>query len=256
MHWFDSHCHLDLPELHAQAHNHWAAAREAGVQRVLIPGVDPAQWASAEQLAVQLPGAYWAAGVHPWWVGAQTQAPEMIMHRLREALTRGAIAVGECGLDGAIDVPMGAQQSWLRPQLEVAADLTLPVILHVHRAHNPILAMLKPFPHLRGVVHGFSGSIELALQYIKRGFLLGIGGVVSYPRASKTRAAVAALPQGSFLLETDAPSMPVFGSQGEINTPSQLLKIANSVAELRGESLAQLHAHTERAAQELFGPLS
>lgn len=255
MDWFDSHCHLDLPELHAQAHSHWASARAAGVARVLIPGVAPSQWATAEQLASQLPGACWAAGVHPWWISAQTQSLEDSVAQLRVTLQRGAVAVGECGLDGSLALSLDEQTRWLVPQLQLAEALSLPVILHAHRAHNALLVQLKAFPSVRGVVHGFAGSLELARQYLKRGFVLGIGGVVTYARAAKTRATVAALPQGSFLLETDAPSMPLAGAQGKVNTPSQLIAVAQCVAQLRGESLAQLQAHTQAAADQVFGEL-
>lgn len=276
MKWFDSHCHLDLPEFGEAAPAVWQRARAKGVAHAVIPGVEPARWAQTYALANTLPGVSWAAGLHPWWVAgylrsdagddtraaslqsreAATITPDALAEQLHYFLTgqaRGPVAVGECGLDGSIELPVSDQLVWLTVQLEVAQQLSLPVILHAHKAHGELLAELKNFPGARGVVHGFAGSVELANQYLRKGWLLGIGGVVTYERARKTRNTLAQLPPGSFLLETDAPAMPVAGGQGQRNEPAQLIAIAECVAALRGESLAALHDHTQAAAKSLFG---
>lgn len=252
MHWFDSHCHLDLSPLAARAEATWKEANACGVTRVLIPSVAPEAWAGTRALARRLAGARFALGVHPWWLEHISQAPAQVEPQLRAALSQGAVALGECGLDGARTPALAAQIPWLEMQLQVAEGLQLPVILHAHKAHNELLRVLNKFPRVRGVVHGFSGSLQQAEDFLARGWLLGIGGVVTYARAKKTRATVKALPAGSFLLETDAPSMPLAGIQGQANVPARLLDVARCVAELRHESLAALHAAVTAAETQLF----
>lgn len=251
--WFDSHCHLDLPPLRTEASAYWQQAQKSGVQRVLIPGVAPAHWADTQAVARALSGAVFALGIHPWWLDQMVGAALSWRSALADALALGAVAVGECGLDGARTLTLAQQRPWLDMQLALAAELGLPVILHAHKAHNELIRALNQFPSVRGVVHGFSGSQAQAEDYLSRGWLLGIGGVVTYARATKTRSTVAALPAGSFLLETDAPSMPLAGYQGEPNTPVRLLEVAQCVAQLRGESLAELHAAVTAAEVALFG---
>src|SRR5690606_13153989 len=130
------------------------------------------------------------------------------------------------GLDANIDASMALQLLVLRAQLEVAAKCDKPVILHCVKAHNQLLEALDTSGVKRGVIHAFSGSSELAEQYWRRGFYLGIGGTITYERALKTRRAVQQLPLEALLLETDAPDMPMAGKQGERNSPEYLPEVA------------------------------
>ena len=256
--WFDSHCHLDMAEFDPDRADRWRAAQESGVMAALIPGLEPSQWQRARLCAAGLGTlSFSAIGLHPWWIAQQPA--DFTPQALTDALALnyssvGCLAIGECGLDGAIELPLEDQLPWLDCQLAFAREKSLPVILHQHKAHNPLLQALNRHPGLVGVVHGFSGSLAMAEDYIKRGLLLGIGGVVTYPRAKKTRAALAALPADSFLLETDAPSMPICGQQGQINGPERLVDIARVVAELRGQTLTQVAAQMSANGQRLFRP--
>lgn len=253
--WFDSHCHFDFPELADRWSEHWAEARAAGVSGLLIPGVEPAQWPRARLMAAQLEvGGYWAAGLHPLWIERQQGlGPDALGQLLADQL--GLLAIGECGLDGSIELPLEQQLPWLRVQLAIAVERDLPVILHQRAAHNELIRELKRFPRLRGILHGFSGSIDMAREYRRAGLLLGIGGVITYPRANKTRNAVAALAAADFLLETDAPCMPLMGHQGEPNRPALLAQVASAVAGLRGETVAVLAAQLQRNLVQLFPSL-
>lgn len=253
--WFDSHCHFDFPELADQWSVHWAEARAAGLWGLLIPGVEPAQWPRARATAAQLAGGgYWAAGLHPLWIEQQAGlSPDALGQLLSEQA--GLLAIGECGLDGGIELPLETQLPWLRVQLALARERDLPVILHQRAAHNQLIRELKNFPGLRGILHGFSGSFEMAREYRRAGLLLGIGGVISYPRANKTRNTVAALAATDFLLETDAPCMPLMGHQGQANRPALLAEVAAALAALRGESIALLAAQLQRNLLDLFPSL-
>jgi len=255
--FFDSHCHLDFAAFDEDREALWHACRQQGVQALLVPGVAPEQWPQAGQLCRDLSGVFYAAGVHPWWVGnlySQGFDSQQLQAQLTAELEQPACrAVGECGLDALCETPMTLQQQVLKVHLEVAAACDKPVILHCVKAHNELLQALDASGVKRGVVHAFTGSAELAHQYWRRGFYLGIGGTITYPRAQKTRAAVQRLPLEALLLETDAPDMPLAGRQGQPNSPCYLPEVAAVLAELREESLERVAAITTGNAQALFG---
>ena len=201
-----------------------------------------------------------AAGIHPWWVekvqttGLWQATLEQLGERLTEGLGRySCVAVGECGLDASANASMEKQKDILQVQLQVAREQHLPVILHVHRTHNELLQLLKQFKlPTGGVIHAFSGSEQMAQEYWKRGFYLGIGGTITYPRAAKTRRAVSHMPLESLLLESDAPDMPLCGQQGMRNSPENLSKIAQTLADLRGIPVQEVADATCRNTEKLF----
>ncbi|SDZ76749.1 TatD family hydrolase [Microbulbifer marinus] len=254
MQLIDSHCHFDFDAFEPDRMRVWRQCREVGVEQVIIPGVTVAQWATLAQLVEKEPRWYAAAGVHPWWVGELDTPPATLRQLLGEHLDRHpCVAVGECGLDAAVATPLEEQVAALRPQLEVACELNLPLILHVHKAHNEMLRLLKEFsPPRGGVIHAFSGSEQMARDYWSLGFYLGIGGTITYERAAKTRRAAAALPLESLLLESDAPDMPLCGRQGQRNSPANLPLIAAELAKLRGVSVEEVAAQTCHNTRILF----
>lgn len=263
----DSHCHLDFPALSGDHPALLRSARNAGVSDIVVPGVSPEQWPEVQALQTLSMGdaaaaqVHAAAGLHPWWVASYSQgdAGEVSVDRLREALRNrlqvgGCCALGECGLDGTIETPLSQQLPFFRAQLALAAECSLPVIVHAHGAHNEALQCLKAQPRLwGGVIHGFSGSPELARQYWRQGFSVGVGGTITYERAKKTRRAIEQLPWEALLLETDAPDMPLYGYQGEANTPLQLPAVAEALAQLRGVTVEEVAAETTRNTRRVFG---
>jgi TatD DNase family protein len=261
----DSHCHFDFPAFTEVPEVRWGECLSAGVAQLVIPGVTPKQWPLAAQLSNSLTGVYWAAGLHPWWIDEQLESLGVLKAELATALAplwqqlqlcmtqTGCVALGECGLDKTITTDFALQQQLLTVQLQIAKAMNKPVILHAVKAHSETLQLLKQqrLP-LGGVVHGFSGSIELAQAYWSLGFHLGVGGTISYARAQKTRATLAKMPLESLVLETDAPSMPLNGRQGQINSPRYIPEIAQYLADLRGANLATIAAQTSINAQRLF----
>ena len=179
--------------------------------------------------------------------------PEFQSH-LSDQLERSkAVAVGECGLDGSIDASIESQLPILQWQVELACEQQLPLVLHGHRAHNPLLQLLsRSKPKAGGVIHGFSGSYELAQQYWRLGFYIGVGGTITYERAAKTRAAVARMPLESLVLETDAPDMPLQGFQGQPNSPLRLAQVAATLAELKNTPVDDIRQATEQNTRRLF----
>jgi TatD DNase family protein len=178
------------------------------------------------------------------------------MLRLSEFCTdypQRVIAIGEIGLDFYSGRHHANQQiAWLEAQFELAIDLELPVILHVRKAHEDVIRLLKRYPGLKGVCHGFTGAPELAERYITLGFKLGIGGQVTFENAHRLHRTVRGLPLTAFLLETDAPWMPPSGYNGAMNTPLTLLIVAQVVARLKGLTLDEVALQTTLNAHEVF----
>lgn len=248
---FDSHCHFDFDAFDGDRPGLWQSCKAMGLDRLLIPGTHPEQWPRAQAFCSQYTGMMFAAGLHPYRF-KQYQAV-LDTSTIEECLKQDqCVAIGETGLDKRLDMPIEQQEKLLLPHLELAQARNQPLILHCVHAHNELIRCLKSFPALRGVIHGFSGSYEIAKAYIDRGFALGIGGTITYPRANKTRMAVKRLPIESLLLETDAPDMPLRGRQGQRNSPEYLLEVARALAELHDSAVEDVAAQTYANAQALF----
>jgi TatD DNase family protein len=260
MQFFDSHCHFDFADFDFDRENVWRECNVVGVQSLVIPGVASNQWATAANIAQQHNTVYFGVGLHPWWVekefnNADIEQGLAILHQqLRENIQKSkCVAIGECGLDAVVTTPLSLQQQVLDVHLQLAQQTSLPLIIHCRKAHNELLLQLKKYQlPAGGVIHGFSGSYDMAAQYWAMGFHLGIGGTITYERANKTRQAAKQLPIESILLETDAPDMPLHGKQGERNSPVNIVAVAQTLANLRGETLEHIAAQTTRNARQLF----
>ncbi len=258
--FIDCHCHLDFAAFDADRDHLLMECGRVGIKQILVPGVDPQQWLSAKKLFRHCENIYRSIGLHPWWIDRvlKNQDLDNFLTRLRQQVIsalaeKNSVAIGECGLDMLRAPPLGLQQKIFELHLSIAAETSLPLIIHCHKAHNEVMVHLNAHNLAAGgVIHGFSGSYELAKQYWNKGFHLGIGGTITYDRAQKTRDAVKKLPLDALLLETDAPDMPLQGEQGQRNSPINILRIAQTLAELRGESLENIATQTTRNAQKLF----
>ena len=233
----DTHCHFDFPPFTGDELQSIARATDAGVQAIIVPAVEAAYFDRVLALARRHDSLYAALGLHPI----------VIEHHLDEHIDRldavvqtagnKLVAIGEIGLDLYRDDPQfERQQTILDAQLRLAKRRDLPVILHSRRTHDKLAMHLKraDLPR-RGVVHGFSGSLQQAQRFIDLGYKIGVGGTITYPRASKTRDVMAQLPLSALLLETDAPDMPLNGFQGQPNRPEQAARVFTTLCELRKE---------------------
>ncbi|HET8899387.1 MAG TPA: TatD family hydrolase [Rhodanobacteraceae bacterium] len=246
----DSHCHIDAAEFDPDRDAVLRRARDAGVDTLIAPAVDAAGWDRLEQLCAQHAGLHPAFGLHP--VATSQHRPEHLV-ALHQRLRQGGIAVGECGLDfwdGMADAAL--QHHYFEAQLVLAREFQLPVIVHARRALDTVIACLRRAGPLRGVVHSFSGSWQQAEQLWRLGFLLGIGGPVTYPRAQRLRRTVTVMPIEHLLLETDSPDQPDAGQRGQRNEPARLATVLDCVAELRGTDRASLAAATRANCHRLF----
>ncbi len=249
----DTHIHLDLQEYADDLPQVVARSEAAGVDRWVVPAIGSSYWPALPALHQQYPGLYYAFGLHPWFLAQENDSSIAELERFLQQRPAGLVAIGECGLDGAIDVPMSLQIDMLEKQLVLASQYQLPVILHCRKAYNELLRIVKQYSLPRGGVwHAFSGSRQQAEQFIELGFMLGIGGVITYERAEKTRKAVAKLPVESLLLETDGPTMPLAGRQGERNEPAYLPEVLQELSLLRGITPEALIRQTELNAEKMF----
>lgn len=249
----DTHVHLNLTEFADDLPDVIQRSALQGVSRWIVPAIRTSCFQQLPLLHQRYPSLYFGFGLHPWFLEDE---PEHAMNVLADSLSqrpKGLVAVGECGLDGAIEIPLSKQIAMLEPQLEMASRFRLPVILHNRKAHQELLAVVKQFQlPAGGVWHAFSGSRQQAEQFIELGFKLGIGGVITYERATKTRKAVRHLPVESLLLETDAPTMPLSGHQGKRNEPMYVREVLSVLAELRDADEDELAAQIERNVINLF----
>lgn len=219
-------------------------SRQAGVG-VIATGTHPAQW----QWLQSIQGVGKAYGLHPEAIpGARDWQPRLLAC-LSEDPTA---AIGEVGLDwraGFADREV--QIRCLRDQLALALELDRAVILHVVKAHEAMLAIVRDFPGLRFTVHAFTGSPEIADQYLALGGYLSAGGLVTRKPAPRVSAIFASMPADRLLLESDAPDLPMAGHT--VSDPSHLPDIGRILAALRCVSTASLAIQTQQNARVLFG---
>jgi TatD DNase family protein len=251
---FDTHCHLDLPELAAQQLHHWQQAQRYGVAALLIPAVEPAAWANLLRLRLQQPDWHVALGIHPWWAAKSNISAIDDLAASMASNASLVCAIGEIGLDYALpEDTFDIQQQLFSTQLALAAKLAKPVIVHHRKSQPALLAELKRQHFFEGgILHAFSGSQQQGKAFIDMGFKLGIGGTITYERAEKTRKTVQKLPLTSFVLETDAPSMPLSGFQGEINTPARLALVFDAFCKLRPEPAQQIAAQLWQNSMDIL----
>ena len=249
----DTHCHLDIQAFSSQFDILLARARAAGVQRLVLPGVDRDGWDRMLEVCRTRQGLYPAPGLHPMYLSLHR--PEHLEELEKLTRTAELVAIGEIGLDYYIEgSDRAAQQELFERQLEIASKARLPILLHVRKAHDQVMKTLraKRFSN-GGIVHAFSGSAEQARQYIKLGFGIGLCGTLTYDRARRIRAIAAELPQEAIVLETDAPDIPLAGHRGENNKPEFLPEILEILAELRHEPPAETARYTTANAERLLG---
>jgi TatD DNase family protein len=271
--WIDTHCHLDATEFDDDRDAVRQAALAAGVTRCVIPAVHAAHWADVAELAERHGDAY-ALGIHPLYV---PQVQEVDLLALDHALTERRddprlVAVGEIGLDFFVPelcTPDMRERQWFfyTAQLKLAQKHGLPVILHVRRSADLLLKGLRQCPVVSGIAHAFNGSHQQAQAFVEMGFALGFGGTLTYERSLQLRRLACELPLSALVLETDAPDIPPHWlyqtaeqrAQGAVqgrNSPEELPRIAQVLAQLRGVSLADLAAATSSNACRVLPQLA
>lgn len=248
----DAHCHLDFPDFDTDREAVFERARTAGVKHYVVPGTTRQRWGGVLALG-QRTDVSVCLGLHPYFIDAHD---DQDIEALDSALDShpDVVAIGECGIDGRFADTLGAQWALFDAQLKLAKQRQLPVVIHCVHANDQVAKRLRQLDLPKGgLVHAFSGSPEQAKAFIELGFVLGVGGAATYPRARRLHRAIRSLPEDGFVLETDSPDMPLSGYQGQRNEPSRLVQVCAAVAGLRRESEACVALRTGHTAQQLFG---
>ena len=247
----DTHCHLNVQAFAEILPDVIARAREAGVGACIVPAYDRASLPRTATLARQSPDFIFPAyGLHPWFVAQGIDIDELKGYLLQP----GTVAVGEIGLDFSPECPPPeAQLAPLRLQLDLAAELNLPVLIHCRKAHHELVKIMAGYKRkLGGVLHSFSGGRDLALRFIELGFYIAFSGSVTRTTAKKYHRTAAGIPLDSLLVETDAPSIATHTTLASQVEPRHTVEVARKIAGLRGSTFEEIAQATSENARRLF----
>ncbi|MHB9132951.1 MAG: TatD family hydrolase [Armatimonadota bacterium] len=248
IHLTDTHCHLNDPAFLGREAEVIARAATAGVASIIVPAWDEASAVRALELAESFPAVYPAAGLHPWFVTEDADIgwlPAMLDHPR-------VIAVGEIGLDWGTGPAPSVQEKILRTQLAFAKERDLPVLFHCRRGWDRLIACVREY-RVRGVLHAFSGSLEVMEECLKLGLYIAFAGMVTRPLSHRAHEAARHVPLDHLLLETDAPSMALDGIPAEETEPAHVTHVLAAVAKLRGEDAEAVARQVGENVRELFG---
>lgn len=256
----DTHCHLDFEAYEDDRVAIIERAAEAGVTRIINPGIDIETSQAAIQLAESNDGVYAAVALHP--NSTATWSPEAIATLEMLAAHPKVVAIGEIGLDYYWDKsPKAVQRAAFETQLALASSLKLPIIIHNREASEDVIAVLQQWvptlpPELKerpGVLHSFSAPPEIAEVALAMGFYLGFTGPITYKKADELRSIAAHMPLERIVVETDGPFLTPHPYRGQRNEPSYVRYVAERLATLRGMDYESIAAQTTANAEKLFG---
>lgn len=250
---FDSHAHLNLDKFNRDRHKIIADFKKDGIEMVVVPGTSVESSRSAVLLAEKYDSLFATIGIHPVNTGDISDGTVEILRNL--AVSRKVVAIGECGLDYHYDnVPRDIQKKWFIEQIKLCKDLNLPIVVHDREANIDTFNILKDESsgNLRGVIHCYSGDVELARKYVRMGFYISIAGPITYKSAHKLKAVAKEIPLEYLLIETDSPCLTPSYQGKRRNEPAFVRYVAGEIAELKGISFEKVEMQTTINAKKLF----
>jgi TatD DNase family protein len=256
---FDSHAHLDLEQFDSDREEVIGRALKAGVSKINTVGINAEASRRSIALAERYPSIVASVGIHPQ--EAHLAAPEDLAAFAQLAAHPRVVAIGETGLDFYHDdAPRDAQLRILAWQLELAAKLRLPVIIHARQAQEEIKNILKGWSggyrtsggRAKGVIHCFSGDLAAAEFFIELGFFISVGAYIGYPSSSRFRETLRQIPLNRLLVETDCPFLPPQRMRGQRNEPSYLPMTLAILAEVKSIAIEEAAQCTTANAESLF----
>lgn len=250
----DSHAHLDGESFDEDRAELIEELKSSGVEFVINPGANMKSSRAVVKLVADYPMIYGAVGVHPHDTVDMVDQDLEELERLSKA--EKIVAIGEIGLDYYYEhSPREVQKQRFREQIALAKKVKLPIIVHERDAAQDVFDIISSEAdgELRGVIHCYSGSFELAKEYIKLGFYISFAGPVTFKNAKKPKEVAAQIPLDSLLIETDSPYMTPVPYRGKRNNPSYVRYIAETIAELKGISYEEVARKTNENAKRLFG---
>ncbi len=249
----DTHAHYDDEQFDADREELLGSMEEGGIGLIVNAGSTVTSWDKIVELTEQYPFVYGAVGVHPDEVG---ELDEEKFLRMADLLDRDKIvAVGGIGLDYYWDKEKhDLQKEWFVRQLGLAREKEMPVIIHSREAAADTFEIMKQHAAgMKAVIHCYSYSPEMAREYVKMGYYIGIGGVVTFKNAKKLKQVVQEIPLESIVLETDCPYLAPVPYRGERNCSLYLPYVAEQIAELKGTTVEEVIQQTEKNSRELYG---
>ncbi len=249
---FDTHAHLDDRAFDQDRSVLLKTLPEKGIALLMNPGCSLASSRAADRLSREHSWIYAAVGSHP---DAAGEVNEEVLEEYRRLCRENPKikAIGEIGLDYHYeDIPRDIQLAAFRAQMALAEELDLPVIVHEREAHGDGMAVVREFPKVTGVFHCYSGSAEMALELVKRGWYIGFTGVLTFKNARRAVETAQALPLERIVLETDCPYMAPVPFRGRRNDPGYLYRMAERLAEIRGLPVEDVEAATLENGKRLY----
>ena len=252
--WFDSHCHVDEEAFDEDREDVLSRMKANGVTRCAVIGSDMETSRRAAAFAAAHSGVVAAGGFHPH---EASRFRESNLDELREMYQKGRIrAIGEIGLDFYYDhSPRDVQREVCIRQMELAWELKAPVAYHIRDAHQEMLEIMKGMKArlTGGIIHCFSGSAEIAKEYLKLGYYISFAGPLTFKKAPRLQEAVKLVPKDRLLIETDSPYMAPEPVRGRRNEPANVRYVGLKMAELRGEKPEEVAAFTTENAMQVYG---
>jgi TatD DNase family protein len=251
---FDTHTHLNDPKLYADLENVLARAKAAGVEKMAVVGYDWPSSLMSVRLAEKYAGTIWSiVGIHPY--DADSWNEELAAKLQSLALEKSVVAVGEMGLDYYRDIcSKEDQKKAFIAQIELAKAIKKPIVIHNRDAHGDMLQILKQQKagENGGILHCFSGSLEMAKECIKMGFYISFAGPITYQNARNLQHAAKHIPLENILVETDCPYLSPHPYRGKINEPARVTLVAAKIAEIKNIDVKEVEKVTTNNALRLF----
>lgn len=250
----DTHVHLDFDVFDKQRAHLFKQMKEGGVNTAVLPGVSSSHWKKQLKVATEYDCPF-ALGLHPWFLGDNHNKEVSELEQLLENNKRNTrlVALGECGLDKRCQTDWQQQLEVFHAQINLAEQYTLPLMLHVVRAHDEMLSILRRVkPKRAGVIHGFSGAPELAKAYVQLGFKIGIGPLLLNANAKKLQKTVNELPLNAFVIETDLSQEPSKKPPESTNIAHILHLIIDEIAKMHKKSSVLISKQVLENSNELY----
>ena len=250
---FDTHAHYDDKQFSEDRDQVLSSMKEQGVGTIVDASATVDSWERVLELTRRYPFVYGMIGVHPDEVGDLNEENFARMEQLLHE--EKVVAVGEIGLDYYWDKEQHEiQKEWFIRQLQLARKLNMPVNIHSREAAQDTMEIMKEYAvDMKAIIHCYSYSKEMAEEYVKMVYLLGIGGVVTFKNAKKLKEVVKAVPLSHIVLETDCPYLAPEPNRGKRNASSNLIYVAQTIAELKGTTTEEVIAVTEENARKFYG---
>ena len=252
--WFDSHCHVDEEAFDEDREEVLSRMKANGITRCAVIGSDMETSRRAAAFAAAHSGVVAAGGFHPH---EASRLQEDDLDELREMYRNGSIrAIGEIGLDFYYDhSPRDIQREVCIRQMELAWELKAPVAYHIRDAHQEMLEIMKGMKArlTGGIIHCFSGSSEIAKEYLKLGYYISFAGPLTFKKAPRLQEAARLIPKDRLLIETDSPYMAPEPVRGRRNEPTNVRYVGLKMAELRGEDPEEVAVYTTENAMRVYG---